>query len=438
MNITILGLGYVGCVSSACLAQQGHRVFGVDVSQVKVDLINQGKSPIIEDQIDDIIAEMVSSGRLTATTDAEEAITQSDVSIICVGTPSHSNGSLDLQYVRNVSRNIGNALRKRDGYHVVTARSTMLPGSVEEAILPHVEEASGMKVGQDFGLCINPEFLREGSAVKDYYNPAFTLIGEWDKRSGDMVAKLYENIDAPLLRTDIRTAEMEKYVSNAFHALKIGFANEIGVMCKEMGIDSHKVMDVFVQDTNLNISAKYLKPGFAFGGSCLPKDVRAIVHRAKSLDLELPLMNSILPSNTRHIEYAFNLVQQSGCKKIGLLGLSFKPGTDDLRESAIVHLVEKLIGKGYDLKIYDKNVSMARIIGANKQYIETVIPHISSLLTSDPGEILNHAELVIVGHGSPEFAEILKQVESSQKVIDLERIDHDAPNLNGNYQGICW
>lgn len=438
MNITILGLGYVGCVSSACLAQQGHRVFGVDVSQVKVDLINQGKSPIIEDQIDDIIAEMVSSGRLTATTDAEEAITQSDVSIICVGTPSHPNGSLDLQYVRNVSRNIGNALRKRDGYHVVTARSTMLPGSVEEAILPHVEEASGMKVGQDFGLCINPEFLREGSAVKDYYNPAFTLIGEWDKRSGDMVAKLYENIDAPLLRTDIRTAEMEKYVSNAFHALKIGFANEIGVMCKEMGIDSHKVMDVFVQDTNLNISAKYLKPGFAFGGSCLPKDVRAIVHRAKSLDLELPLMNSILPSNTRHIEYAFNLVQQSGCKKIGLLGLSFKPGTDDLRESAIVHLVEKLIGKGYDLKIYDKNVSMARIIGANKQYIETVIPHISSLLTSNPDEILNHAELVIVGHGSPEFAEILKQVESSQKVIDLERIDHDAPNLNGNYQGICW
>lgn len=438
MNITILGLGYVGCVSSACLAQQGHRVFGVDVSQVKIDLINQGKSPIVENQLDDIIAEMVQSGRLTATTDTEEAIAQSDVSIICVGTPSRPNGSLDLQYVENVSEQIGNALQKREGYHVVTARSTMLPGSVEEAVLPNVERASGKKVGQDFGLCINPEFLREGSAVKDYYNPAFTLIGEWDKRSGDAVAELYKNIDAPLIRTDIRTAEMEKYVSNAFHALKVGFANEIGVMCKEMGIDSHKVMDIFVQDTNLNISAKYLKPGFAFGGSCLPKDVRAIVHRAKSLDLDLPLMNSILPSNARHIEYAFDLVQQTGKKKIGLLGLSFKPGTDDLRESAIVHLVERLIGKGYDLKIYDQNVAMARIIGANKQYIETVIPHISSLLTSEPDKILDHAELIIVGHGAPEFAEVLKQVESSQLVIDLERVEHNAQNLNGNYQGICW
>lgn len=438
MNITILGLGYVGCVSSACLAQQGHRVFGVDVNQVKVDLINQGQSPIIEDQIDDIIAEMVQSGRLSATTDTEEAIAQSDVSIICVGTPSHANGSLDLKYVEGVSQQIGHALRQRDGYHVVAARSTMLPGSVEAAVLPHVEEASGKKVGEDFGLCINPEFLREGSAVKDYYNPAFTLIGEWDKRSGDVVAQLYKNIQAPLLRTDIRTAEMEKYVSNAFHALKVGFANEIGVMCKEMGIDSHNVMDIFVQDTNLNISAKYLKPGFAFGGSCLPKDVRAIVHRAKSLDLDLPLMNSILPSNARHIEYAFDLVQQTGKKKVGLLGLSFKPGTDDLRESAIVHLVERLIGKGYDLKIYDKNVAMARIIGANKQYIETVIPHISSLLTSDPDEVLAHAELIIVGHGAPEFAEILKKVEPSQQVIDLERVEHNAPNLNGNYQGICW
>lgn len=438
MNITVLGLGYVGCISAACLAQQGHRVIGVDVNPTKVNLVNEGKSPIVEDQIDKIIEEMVESGRLSATTDATSAVAQSDISLICVGTPSEENGSLDLKYVRNVARDIGQGLRMRDAYHVVAVRSTMLPGSVEEVVLPIVAEASGKEVGTDFGICMNPEFLREGSAVNDYYNPAFTLIGAWDQRCGDLLASLYEDIDAPIRHTDIKTAEMEKYVSNAFHALKVSFANEVGVLCKKMGIDSHDVMDIFLQDTRLNISPKYLRPGFAFGGSCLPKDVRAIVHRARFLDLDLPLMQSILPSNEGHIDHSFKLIQRLDCKRIGILGLSFKAGTDDLRESAMVHLVEKLLGKGFDIRIYDKYVSTAKLMGANKQYIEQVIPHVSTLMTDDIDALLDHAEVVVVGNNSEEFLRAMEKIRPDQHVVDLARIDMDASKLNENYHGICW
>jgi GDP-mannose 6-dehydrogenase len=408
------------------------------VNPVKVDLINQGKSPIVEKYIGEIIREVVSNGQLTATVDAVDAIAQSDISLICVGTPSQANGSLDLQYVRNVSRDVGRALRERKGYHVATVRSTMLPGSVEAVVTPLIEQESGKRVGQDFGVCINPEFLREGSAVDDYYHPAFTLIGAWDQRSGDLVEAMYKDIDAPVIRSDIRTAEMVKYANNTFHALKIAFANEIGVLCKELGLDSHKVMDIFTQDTRLNISPKYLRPGFAFGGSCLPKDVHAIVHRAKSLDLDLPVLNAILPSNERQIERAFRMIQRSGRKKVGILGLSFKAGTDDLRESPMVHLVEKLLGKGCDLRIYDRNVSMARISGANKQYIEQTIPHISALLVSDISQVLTHAEVLVIGNNAPEFREVPAQIKDGQQVIDLVRIEKDTSQLNGSYQGICW
>ena len=438
MNITVLGLGYVGCISAACLAQQGHRVFGVDVNPVKVDFINQGRSPIVERRIDEIIVEVAAFRRLTATTDTITAIAQSDISFICVGTPSHENGGLDLTYVRNVSRDVGRALRQHNAYHVVAVRSTMLPGSLESTVLPLIEEESGKQVGRDFGLCVNPEFLREGSAVDDYYHPPFTLIGAWDQYSSEVMEKLYQAIDAPVYQTDIRTAEMVKYASNAFHALKVTFANEIGVFCKALNIDSHKVMDIFTADSHLNISSKYLRPGFAFGGSCLPKDIRALLYRAKSLDLDLPVLNAILPSNECQIDHAFRMIQRSQRKKIGILGLSFKSGTDDLRESPMVHLVERLLGKGYDLQIYDRNVSMAKLIGANKQYIENVIPHISTLLVPHIGQILTHAEILVVGNNTPEFRGIVGQVEDGQQVIDLARVETDISQLNASYQGICW
>ena len=375
---------------------------------------------------------------MTATTDAKEAIRNADVSLICVGTPSQRNGDLDLTYVKTVSEDIGHALVDHDGFHVVAVRSTMLPGSVESTVIPALESASGKKVGEDFGVCINPEFLREGTAVADYHNPPITLIGANDRRSAKIISEIYEPLNAPLHVIDIRAAEMIKYTSNAFHALKVGFANEVGLLCKEMGIDSHTVMDIFVQDTQLNISPKYLKPGFAFGGSCLPKDLRAIVYRSKMLDLELPVLKSILPSNEHQLDYGFNLIEETGKKRIGILGLSFKAGTDDLRESPVVSLVERLIGKGYDLRIYDRNVSMARIVGANKRYIEQVIPHISSLLTSDLDDLLEFAEVLIVGNNAPEFQTVLSRLGPDQQVIDLVRLAAEIEHLNGNYQGICW
>lgn len=438
MRISVLGLGYVGCISAACLARQGHQVVGVDVNPVKVELINQGKSPIVEHQVDEIIAAVVAQGLLTATTDACAAVAHSDLSLICVGTPSQDNGSLDLSYVRHAAADVGQALRQCGHYHVVTVRSTLLPGSIETSVIPLIEQTSGKQMGQDFGVCINPEFLREGSAVTDYDHPAFTLIGANDQQSGDRVAALYTAIDAPILRTDIRTAEMVKYASNAFHALKVSFANEIGLLCKALGIDSHTVMDIFVQDKQLNISPRYLKPGFAFGGSCLPKDLRALNHRAKSLDLELPVLKAILPSNENQIDQAFRLILRAGQKKVGVLGLTFKAGTDDLRESPVVQLVERLIGKGYDLRIYDRNVSLARIIGANKRYIEQVIPHISTLLVPTLDDVLDHAETLVIGNYSPEYDQVLRRVKPEQQVVDLVRVNADLAHLDGSYQGICW
>ncbi len=436
MNITVLGLGYVGCVSAASLAKLGHRVFGIDVQDAKVALINQGKSPIVEKGMDDLLAEVVAQGRLTAARSAREAVLASDVSLVCVGTPSRENGSLDLDHVRNVSREIGRALADHTGYHMVVVRSTMLPGSLEGVVLPLLEAESGRRAGADFGVSINPEFLREGSALADYHNPPFTLIGAADARSGDVVQSLYEGIAAPVIRTDVRTAEMVKYACNAFHALKVAFANELGLFCRAQGMDSYRVMEIFVRDTQLNISPRYLMPGFAFGGSCLPKDLRALLHRARSLDLDLPVLSAILPSNQRHIEHAFRMIQRAGGKRVGVLGLSFKAGTDDLRESPMVQLVERLIGKGYDVRIYDRSVSLARIVGSNRQYIEQVIPHISTLLVSEPEEVVRHAEVLVIGNGSPEFRDALGGVRPEQVVIDLVRASDGA--IAARYEGICW
>jgi GDP-mannose 6-dehydrogenase len=437
MKISILGLGYVGAVSAGCLANEGHSIIGVDSNQIKLDMINQGKTPIIEKDIDGIIAAAVREGRLRATPDAKEAVHASDISLICVGTPSQMNGNLDLKFVRKVCEDIGLALRDKPEFHVVVTRSTMLPGSMRDVVIPTLEEFSGKKSVTDFGVCINPEFLREGTAVHDFYNPPKTVIGESDTCSGDFVISLYRNIDAPLIRTDVDTAEMVKYTDNAWHALKIGFVNEIGNICKQLNIDSHKVMDIFCRDTKLNLSPYYMKPGFAFGGSCLPKDVRALTYKARNLDLDLPILNAILPSNERQVELGIRMVMANGTKKIGILGFSFKAGTDDLRESPIVELTERLIGKGYDIRLYDKNVKLASLVGANRDYILNRIPHISKLMVDDADEVIKHADTLVIGNKAVEFDTILERVNSEQVVIDLVRIAN-AQSVDGRYHGICW
>ena len=436
MKISVMGLGYVGAVAAGCLAQDGHEVIGVDPQQTKVDLINAGKSPIIEKDIGEIISEMVKIGRLAATTDVQAAVAATDMSLICVGTPSLGNGHIDLKYVKRVCEQIGAGLREHRG-HTVVVRSTMLPGTMRTVVIPALEQASGLKAGRDFGLCINPEFLREGTAVFDYYHPPKTVIGEVELGSGEALWKVYEDLPGPKIRTDYETAEMVKYADNTWHALKVAFANEIGNVCKGLGLDSHKLMDIFCQDTKLNLSPYYLKPGFAFGGSCLPKDVRALSYKAKLLDVKVPIIDAILPSNDHQIERGIQAVIDKGQRKIGILGFSFKAGTDDLRESPMVELVETLIGKGYDLRVYDSNVRIAAIHGANRDYILNHIPHISKLMVDSIDEVLAHAKTIVIGNASPEFREVPRLLGEGQSIVDLVRIA-DTRSVEGVYDGICW
>lgn len=437
MNISIFGLGYVGAVSAGCLANDGHRVIGVDSNAAKVKLINEGVSPIVEKDIGDIIATCVRDGRLSATTNVAEAVNNSDISLICVGTPSQLNGSLDLTYVRRVCEEIGAAIAQKTSFHIVVARSTMLPGTMKDIVIPTLEASSGKTAGVDFGVCNNPEFLREGTAVHDYYQPPKTVIGETDSRSGALLAEIYANMDAPLIRTDVASAEMVKYTDNVWHALKVGFANEIGNICKSLDIDGHKVMDIFCHDHKLNLSSYYLKPGFAFGGSCLPKDVRALTYKAKTLDVETPILNSILPGNHLQVQRGIKMLTEHGKRKIGVLGFSFKAGTDDLRESPVVEVIETLIGKGYDLRLYDKNVSIASITGSNRDYILNHIPHISRLMVDNIDDILAHAEVILIGNDAPEFKDILSKIQPHQMVVDFVRITSGRSEA-GRYQGICW
>ncbi|HMH18604.1 MAG TPA: UDP-glucose/GDP-mannose dehydrogenase family protein [Burkholderiales bacterium] len=437
MKLSVWGLGYVGTVSAGCLAQEGHEVIGVDSELTKVDLINAGKSPIIEKDIGRIIEQQVAAGRLSATTDTVAAVRQTDLLLICVGTPSRSNGDIELKYVRRVCEQIGTALRDHQGAPVVVIRSTMLPGTMRDVVIPTLEACSGRRAGVEFGVCINPEFLREGTAVHDFFNPPKTVIGELNRASGDLLASLYARIAAPLIRTEIETAEMVKYADNAWHALKVGFANEIGNVCKGIEVDSHRVMDIFCQDTKLNLSPYYLKPGFAFGGSCLPKDLRALLYKAKTLDMSLPILAAILPSNELQIERAMRTVIEKGSKKVGILGFSFKAGTDDLRESPVVELTERLIGKGYDLRVYDSNVRLAAIHGANRDYILNHIPHISRLMTRSIDEVLDHADTIVIGNAAPEFRDVPRRVTDEQIVVDFVRIT-DSRSVSGVYEGICW
>lgn len=436
MKINIFGMGYVGCVSAACLAKSNHIVNGIDIDPVKVNIINSGKSPIVEEGLDELIAETVNSGHLKASKIG--LIPEADISIICVGTPSNSNGSLSLVYFTKVAEQIGEYLKTTNSYHVVVNRSTVLPGTIEQTLIPILEKYSGKKAGEDFGISMNPEFMREGTSILDYYNPPFTLIGEMDSRTGDILEKIYQNVNAPIFRTKIKVAEMVKYSCNSFHAVKVTFANEIGNVCKQLGIDSHEVMDIFSKDNKLNISTYYLKPGFAFGGSCLPKDLRAITYKARELDLNLPLLNSLLPSNQNQIESAFRLISRIDRKKIGILGLSFKAGTDDLRESPMVELIEKLIGKGYSVKIFDQEVAFAKIFGSNKKYIETAIPHISSLISSSIDQVIKESDIIIIGKKEKSYRDPLNKTPKSIHIIDLVRLFNKNEEPKDNYEGISW
>ncbi|MGD0123922.1 MAG: nucleotide sugar dehydrogenase [Terriglobia bacterium] len=422
MRVSVFGLGYVGVVSAGCLTQNGHEVIGVDRARTKVELINSGQSPIIETEIGEIIASAVGDGRLRATEDTVRAVNGTELSFVCVGTPSQVNGNLDLSYIRRVCEEIGTALKDKAARHTVVIRSTILPGTMRGVVIPTLEAHSGKQAGSGFDICHNPEFLREGSAVMDFTFPAKTVIGELNPGSGDLLAELYSKLQAPLIRTDLETSEIIKYIDNGWHALKIGFANEIGNLCSSLSVDAHKAMEIFCLDTKLNISTAYLSPGFAFGGSCLPKDLRALSYAAKSRDLDLPILNSILRSNELQIAKGLHRIVERGNARIGILGFSFKAGTDDLRESPMIEIIERLAGKGYDLRIYDKNVQLAKLVGANRDFILNHIPHISKLMVDDVDAVLRHGETIVIGNKDPDFQSIPERLHEGQCMVDLARL----------------
>jgi GDP-mannose 6-dehydrogenase len=437
MKVSVFGLGYVGTVTSACLSALGHTVVGVDNVPHKVSVINTGVSPVVEKDLDPVIANTVRCGRLRASLDSCQAILDTDISLVCVGTPSKANGDLDTSAVVSVCREIGTALRQKPSCHSIVIRSTVFPGTIRNLVVPVLEEASGLKAGTDFGIGANPEFLREGSALRDFHNPPKTVIGVLDDTTGERLSSLYQQLPGPLIRTTIEIAEMIKYSDNTWHALKVAFANEIGQICKRLDIDSHAVMDIFCQDSTLNISPNYLRPGFSFGGSCLPKDVRAMAYKARSLDLDLPLINAIMPSNQTQTARALDMILAQGKRSITFLGMTFKAGTDDLRESPILELIERVIGKGYAVRIFDQDVNLSKLIGANRQHLLRMIPHISALLVDSLDEALAESEIIVIGNGDPEFQDIAPRIGSNQIVIDLVRI-RSRQQLNGQYHGISW
>ena len=439
LSVSVFGLGYVGSVSAACFASMGHKVMGVDVSRAKVEMMDSGRTPIIEARMSELVAEAHRAGLLSATIDATTAVLNSEVSFVCVGTPSLKNGKLDLSHIEHVAREIGAAIGQKKSPHVFVLRSTVLPGTTETVVLPILEKESGKRCGEDFIVCYNPEFMREGSAVADFLNPPYTILGASDTHHLARLRALYQDTPGTLYETTISVAEMVKYFSNCYHALKVGFANEMGTMCKHLGVDAHAVTKIFTSDTKLNISPAYLSPGFAFGGSCLPKDLRAITYKAKELDLKLPLLESLMPSNAEHVDRAVEMVMSTGKKKIAQLGLSFKAGTDDLRESPQVQLIKRLMGEGLEVKVWDEDVSLGRLAGANRQYIEEVIPHIGSVLSADLESVLSTAEVVILGNKSASKDRLTTRLRPEQIVIDLIHLDQTRrPEGVNTYEGICW
>lgn len=433
MNISIFGLGYVGCVGIGCLASQGNKMIGVDVSDVKVDLINSGKPTIVEKDIEELIAKGYKDGKISATLDYKYAVKNSDISFICVGTPSAENGHLNLNYIYQTAKEIGEALKDKDAFHIVVIRSTVFPGT-NAKISEIIENESGKHRNVDFAVVSNPEFLREGTAVNDYLNPPLTVLGSSCSKAIDVMKELYAPMNAPIEVVSIEVAEMIKYVNNSYHALKVVFANEVGQICKKLGIDSHEVMRIFCMDKQLNISPYYFKPGFAYGGSCLPKDLKGLKTLAHDLYLDTPVLASIDESNQNHIQFAIKQIESTGKKKIGVLGLSFKAGTDDMRNSPIVNIIEYLYGKGYDIKIYDKNVSISRLIGKNKSVIMEKLPHLNSLLCDKIEDVTEWAEMLVISTKEESFKQL--KPKAGQPVFDLVRIK-ELENED-NYNGLCW
>ena len=438
MRISVFGLGYVGSVTAACLAEAGHEVWGVDVSAEKVAMVNAGQSPVIESRVEEMMSRGLDRGTLRATTDPTAAVAATDLTLVCVGTPSLPNGGTDLSAMLAVSSQIGAALAAKTSRHCVVFRSTVPPGTVRRTLIPALERASGRTVHRDFDVCMHPEFLREGSAVKDFYEPPFIVIGEETAQGGDLVAQMYQGVDAPIERATYEVAELLKYSCNAFHALKVVFANEMGTLAKSLGVDGHRLMQLFAMDRKLNVSPAYLKPGFAFGGSCLPKDLRLLTHTARQHDLALPLLASILESNRVHLDRALQRILATGEKRIGILGLSFKVGTDDLRESPSVALIEALIGKGFQVKIYDSDVMLARLFGANKRFIEQEIPHISCLMADDLKAVIDESEVIVVCKLAPEFDAALIAHAGDKLIFDLARVSLNGAAGTVRYEGICW
>jgi GDP-mannose 6-dehydrogenase len=441
MKISVFGLGYVGVVSAACLARDGHRVIGVDPNPVKTDLVNDGKSPIVEPGLEELVMAGVTSGKLRAVSDYALAVEHADLMFVCVGTPGQANGKLDLSHVRRVCEQIGAELAEHSAFKAVAIRSTMLPGSMDSVAIPALEEFSRKRAGVQFGVCINPEFLREGTAIYDYDNPPKTIVGASDERTAKALLSIYEHLSAPAITTEIRVAEMVKYADNSWHALKVSFANEMGRVCKAMQIDSRQLMKLFVQDTKLNVSPAYLRPGFAFGGSCLPKDVRALTYQGRLLDVDTPVLSGILASNQLQIEHALSMIMSHGKRRIGFMGLSFKEGTDDLRESAVVTLAERLLGKGYELHIYDRNVKLASLVGANKEYILNAIPHIGRLLVNNSATLFEHAEVIVLATGEKDFGDLIRKHGDGKTVIDLVGVWNNSDRAESrvaSYDGIAW
>ncbi len=436
MKISIFGLGYVGAVSCACLAKDGHEVTGVDVNPHKVELIRKKSAPILEKDLDGLIKNAVDQKLLDATTDTESAVLHSEVSIICVGTPGMENGSIDLGFILRVCEQIGIALKKKMDFHTIVIRSTVAPGTLQQCVQV-IEKASGKKNDEDFGLANNPEFLREGSAIEDYFSPPYIVIGSENERAISQLKEIYKNIPAEIFVLQPEESEMIKYANNCFHALKITYANEIGNICKAHGIDSHKVMNIVVKDTKLNLSPYYMKPGYAFGGSCLPKDLRSITYKSQQLDIKTPLLSSILPSNEYQLQRGISLIMHSGKKKIGVLGFAFKPGTDDMRESPLISLIEQLIGKGYELALYDSNVILSNLTGKNKEFIASHLPHISKLIKPSVDDVIRASEVIVIGTKDAEFKNIMNKIADDQLIIDLVRIDSNL-TTSKNYVGICW
>lgn len=441
MKISILGLGYVGCVSAACLAELGHTVVGLDVDERKLKPLREGRSPIVEPRLAELVRRGVEEGRLTVTDNYEAVVMDTEISLVCVGTPSMKDGGPNLDYTKRVCHQIAGVIARKGDFHTVVFRSTVPPGTVENELIPIIEAGSGKSEGEGFGVCFNPEFLREACAVQDFYNPPKIVVGERTpgSRAGDALLGLYESIDAPVARTDIRISEMVKYADNCFHAIKVCFANEIGNLCKALGVpDSHEVMEIFCLDTQLNLSPYYLKPGFAFGGSCLPKDLRAVVRMSSQTGVPCPVLSAAMPSNQLQIERAIAYIRQTGKKKVGVLGMSFKAETDDLRESPIVQVVSTLIGKGYELSIYDRNISWQELFGSNLGFLEHELPYAEKLRAGTVDELLARSDVIVVANPAEEFKDVPAKMREDQVMVDLVRIVDDPATVRGTYIGISW